>query len=100
MVDCNIDHLVLGCTHYPFLKPVLERMLPEHITIVDPAPAVALQTKRVAENHGLLCNKAFIHSINIEFYSSSNTNTLKNLVGSSLKLNDKIEDVYFANIKL
>ncbi|HDP75007.1 MAG TPA: glutamate racemase [Bacteroidales bacterium] len=100
MVDCNIDHLVLGCTHYPFLKPVLERMLPGHITIVDPAPAVALQTKRVAENHGLLCNEPFVHSINIEFYSSSNTSTLKFLVVSNLKQNHKVEDVYFANIKL
>lgn len=100
MIDCNIDHLVLGCTHYPFLKPVLEKMLPEHITIVDPAPAVALQTKRVAENNGLICNEQLVYSINIEFYSSSNTDSLKKLVDSSLKLNNKIKDVYFANIKL
>jgi len=100
MVDCNIDHLVLGCTHYPFLKPVLKRILPEHVAIVDPAPAVALQTKRVLENIGLPCNENLLHSTNIEFYSSSNTNTLKYLVDSNLKQNHNIEDVYFANIKL
>lgn len=100
MVDCNIDHLVLGCTHYPFLKPVLERMLPTHVIIMDPAPAVALQTKRVAENNGLLCNENLVNSTSIEFYSSSNTNTLKCLVDSKIKQNHEIEDIYFANIKL
>jgi glutamate racemase len=41
------DHLVLGCTHYPFLRPVIERLAGESITIIDPAPAVARQTARL-----------------------------------------------------
>lgn len=100
MVDCNIDHLVLGCTHYPFLKPALVKILPAHITIVDPAPAVALQTKRVADIHHLLCNGNPKNSTNIEFYSSSNTDVLKKIVESHIKPNHRIEDIYFNNIKL
>jgi len=100
MVDCNIDHLVLGCTHYPFLKPVLERMLPNHVAIVDPAPAVALQTKRVAENNGLLCNQNLVDSTCIDFYSSSNTEVLKMLVEMNIRPQYRIEDLYFNNVKL
>lgn len=100
MVDCNIDHLVLGCTHYPFLKPVLERMLPNHVTIVDPAPAVALQTKRIAENSGLLCEQNLVDSTIIEFYSSGNTEALKMLVETNIRPRYRIEDLYFNNVKL
>jgi len=33
--------LVLGCTHYPLIKPVLRRVAPEHVTIVDSAESTA-----------------------------------------------------------
>jgi len=39
--------LVLGCTHFPFLRPVIEQLVGSTITVVDPAPAVALQVARV-----------------------------------------------------
>lgn len=35
------DVLVLGCTHYPLLKPLLHRLVPEHVTIVDSAESTA-----------------------------------------------------------
>ena len=35
MVDANIDYLVLGCTHYPYLIPQLISILPKHIKIID-----------------------------------------------------------------
>ncbi|MFZ0731944.1 MAG: glutamate racemase [Candidatus Sulfotelmatobacter sp.] len=35
------DTLVLGCTHYPLLKPLLKRVTPEHVTIVDSAESTA-----------------------------------------------------------
>jgi len=37
----DADTLVLGCTHYPLLKPVLRRVAPEHVTIVDSAESTA-----------------------------------------------------------
>lgn len=42
------DTLVLGCTHFPFLTPVIRRMSGPDVTIIDPAAAVAAQTARVA----------------------------------------------------
>ncbi|UNM97095.1 glutamate racemase [Ignatzschineria rhizosphaerae] len=35
-----IDQLVLGCTHFPFLAPALDHLLPASVTIIDPAPAI------------------------------------------------------------
>ncbi len=54
MLDGGIDHLVLGCTHYPYLIPMLKKLLPEHVTIIDSGEAVARQTKYVLEKNGML----------------------------------------------
>ena len=53
MVDAGIDTLVLGCTHYPFIAPLLRRILGDDVRIIDPAPAVARQLGRVLEHEGL-----------------------------------------------
>ena len=37
----DADVLVLGCTHYPLIKPLLRRVAPEHIAIVDSAESTA-----------------------------------------------------------
>ncbi|MCS7261654.1 MAG: glutamate racemase [Anaerolineae bacterium] len=46
MLDAGVDQLVLGCTHYPFLLPVIQRILPPEVTVIDPAEAVARQVER------------------------------------------------------
>lgn len=54
MLDGGMDHLVLGCTHYPYLIPMLQELLPKHITIIDSGEAVARQTKHVLDQNGML----------------------------------------------
>lgn len=54
MVEEGIDSLVLGCTHYPFLKPLIGEIVGDTVEIIDPSPAVAQQTGRVLEREGLL----------------------------------------------
>ncbi|MCB8945175.1 MAG: glutamate racemase [Ardenticatenaceae bacterium] len=54
MLAANIDTLVLGCTHYPFVQPLLAEMVGTAVTIIDPAPAVARQTARILQQHHLL----------------------------------------------
>lgn len=53
MVDAGVDSLVLGCTHYPFLKPLIREIVGEKVEIVDPSAAVARQTTRVLAREGL-----------------------------------------------
>ena len=45
-VAAGIDTLVLGCTHYPLLVPLLERVVGARIALVDSAAAVAAQVAR------------------------------------------------------
>lgn len=78
LIDKKIDHLVLGCTHYPFLIPILKKVLPGNVNIIDPAPAVVKQVKRILEINHLL-NKNNDNS-KYEFYSSGETNVLERLI--------------------
>ncbi len=48
------DTLVLGCTHYPFLKDAINTVTDGTVAIIDPAPAIARQTRRVLSNLGAL----------------------------------------------
>ena len=50
----NIDFLVLGCTHYPYLIPQITKILPKHITIIDSGEAVAKQTQNILGHKNLL----------------------------------------------
>ena len=54
ILEAKIDYLVLGCTHYPYLIPTLNNILPKNVKIIDSGEAVAKQTKAVLEQHQLL----------------------------------------------
>lgn len=52
MLEKGIDYLVLGCTHYPYLIPILREILPAEVQIIDSGEAVARQTKAIlAKQH-------------------------------------------------
>ncbi len=53
LVESGIDTLVLGCTHYPLLKPALSRLLGDSIRLVDSAENCALAVRTLLERHGL-----------------------------------------------
>lgn len=55
LLERGADQLVLGCTHYPFLKRMIERVIDiRKVTVVDPSPAVARRVKQLLENDDLL----------------------------------------------
>lgn len=81
MLDANVDYLVLGCTHYPYLIPQLLELLPKHIKIIDSGEAVARQTQAVLKQHVLLNNAS--NEPNLQFYSNGNIEVLASLLESN-----------------
>ncbi|MGE3961078.1 MAG: glutamate racemase [Dehalococcoidia bacterium] len=51
-LDAGLDALALGCTHYGFLRPVLSRLLPEEVRVIDAADPVARRTRAVLAELG------------------------------------------------
>jgi glutamate racemase len=53
MLVQGIDTVVLGCTHYPFVIPVIQEIVGPGVRVIDPAPAVARQVERMLNLHGM-----------------------------------------------
>lgn len=84
MMDANIDYLVLGCTHYPYLMPLLIEILPNHVKIIDSGEAVARQTKAILEKNELL-NSSNAKG-NCQFFTNGKTNVLASLLDNHFKV--------------
>lgn len=54
LLDEGADRIVLGCTHYPFLRTVIERIAGPSVQVIDPAPAVARHLEDVMKSEGLV----------------------------------------------
>jgi len=54
MLEKNIDTVVLGCTHYPFVIPLIQEIVGDKVRVIDPAPSVAKQAQRLLEVGGIM----------------------------------------------
>ena len=71
MLKKDIDYLVLGCSHYPYLIPQLKKILPKQVKIIDSGIAVAKQTKNVLIQNNLFANTDL--QTTLCFYTNKNT---------------------------
>mgnify|MGYP003624893443 FL=1 len=78
MLEQNIDFLVLGCTHYPYLIPILTKMLPEHVKIIDSGLAVAKQTQAILSAQNMLNTSTDKPTINL--FSNGDINILNSIL--------------------
>ena len=78
MLDRGIDYLVLGCTHYPYLIPLLKEILPPDVKIIDSGQAVARQTKSILVEQNLINDDDEIG--HHQCYTNGNIEVLKRFV--------------------
>jgi len=86
MIDENIDYLVLGCSHYPYLIPQIKKIIPQHIQIIDSGEAVARQT------HKILIEKVGLHSKGVgkaTFYTNTNPKVLSDILKNKYQVIQK-----------
>lgn len=95
MLEKDIDTVVLGCTHYPFVIPLIQRIVGEKVRVIDPAPAVARQTGRLLEAQGLRNHAGKKGSI--KFYTSGDPDALKSLLSTLLGESAEVERVEWSN---
>jgi glutamate racemase len=53
MLEAGVDEIVMGCTHYPFVIPLIREIVGDKIRVIDPAPAIARQAGRLLEQFDL-----------------------------------------------
>jgi glutamate racemase len=80
MLAENIDTVVLGCTHYPFVIPAIRQIVGPGVRVIDPSPAVARQTVRLLSERGLLEDVLPVENSQVKLYTSGPVEGLSRLL--------------------
>lgn len=80
MIEENIDYLVLGCSHYPYLIPKIRKMLPKNVQIIDSGEAVARQTQAIITGKVGVSNLSTSKSI---FYTNTDIKVISDLLNNN-----------------
>lgn len=78
LMHAGADAIVLGCTHYPFLKPLIEKLVGNRSVLIDTGAAVAKELKRRSEEAGLLNGSDQLG--NVSFWSNSRDPNAKEIM--------------------
>lgn len=95
MLQKNIDTVVLGCTHYPFVIPLIKQIVGENVRVIDPAPSVARQAKRLLEADGLL-NPSSANG-DVQVFTSGDVNIVESVLPKLLKESAVVKSVVWKN---
>ena len=57
MRACGVDTVILGCTHYPILKPIIGEVVGEAVRLIDSGRETARRCRTLLEEHGLLAQR-------------------------------------------
>lgn len=93
MLEKNIDTVVLGCTHYPFVIPLIQNIVGDakRVRVIDPAPSVAKQAKRLLEADKMINQTG--QQAGIQFFTSGDAASMKSLLPLLLGMNAEVESV-------
>lgn len=78
MIQEGIDHLVLGCTHFPYLIPLIQDIIPGTVKIIDSGEAVARQTLSVLSSSDLRNERS--HKGTHQFFINTDPSVLQNIL--------------------
>ena len=95
MLQKNIDTIVLGCTHYPFVIPLIQQIVGNRIRVIDPAPAVAKQIWRLLEAKGRR-NQSRAKG-EVKFYTSGDADQLQCMLPILLGESGEVKRVEWIN---
>jgi glutamate racemase len=91
MLEKNIDTVVLGCTHYPFVIPLIEQIVGANVRVIDPAPSVAKQVKRLLEAQRMK-NSSEVRA-SVRFFTSGDSAAMESMLPVLLGESGEVEFV-------
>ena len=95
MLEKNIDTVVLGCTHYPFVIPLIQQIVGDTVRVIDPAPAIAKQVRRLLEARGMRSTSR--SNGDIKFYTSGEPERFRSVLQVLLGMNNEVRMLKWVN---
>ena len=94
MLEKNIDMIVMGCTHYPFVIPLIQKICGPTVRVIDPAPAIARQVEHVLRDRYLLNTENVSKSV--QFFTSGDPKQLENLLPRLIGVSSLVKKLQWA----
>jgi len=88
MLEKGVDEVVMGCTHYPFVIPIIREIVGKEVRVIDPAPAVARQTGRLLETFDLKADRD--REGEGHFQTTGDPGKLEKLVGELIEIQTEV----------
>lgn len=88
LLAAGCDTLILGCTHYPFLKPLLATLVPADVVLVDTGAAVARQLQRLLSGGALLAKGPTRPA---QFWTSGSVDIFRNVLPKLWNFSDNVQ---------
>lgn len=95
MLERNIDTVVLGCTHYPFVIPLIEQIVGGNVRVIDPAPSVAKQVKHLLAVQGMINQSQTLTPI--RFFTSGRSAQMRSVLPVLLGESGEVRSVRWKN---
>ena len=102
MLAQGIDTVVLGCTHYPFVIPLIQKIVGMGVRVIDPAPAVARQVGRLLDAHGLRRSSAegLVQSRAIRYLTSGDPASIESLLPGFVGEQKEVQQIRWVDDRL
>lgn len=98
MLAQNIDTVVLGCTHYPFVIPLIQEITGPGVRVIDPSPAIARQVVRVLQAKGWVANSGQIEG-SLRFVTTGDARNFRELLWNLLQLDCSTEKLAWDEVE-
>ena len=98
MMEQGVDRIVLGCTHYPFVIPLIQEIVGPGIQVINPAPAVARQAKRVLATEGIL--RSNLKHGAIQFLTTGSVEYMEPMLEKLVGIRGSVEELDWDNGEL
>ena len=98
MIAKGADTIVLGCTHYPFVIPLIKKITGADVRVIDPAPAVARQVKRVLQEYALFSEEP--PPASMEYFTTGDPVLMQTSLKSLLGLDGFVKGIQWRDEKL
>jgi glutamate racemase len=95
MLKNNIDVVVLGCTHYPFVIPLIKKIVGEKVNVIDPTYAIVEQVSRILKENNLSDKSS--NKGKIDIFTSGKVEDIKPILSKLFDKNMKVEKVNWDN---
>jgi glutamate racemase len=94
MLGQGIDTIVLACTHFPFVIPLIQEIVGESVSVIDPAPSIARQTLRLLDAANAQARAG--QPRQVEYFTSGDTGGLERMLKQLLGLDARVRGLEWA----